>query len=214
MPHEINRLIKGYQEFRKQYFEEKKYIYDELTIHGQHPKILVIACSDSRVDPVIVTNCMPGELFVIRNVANLVPPYEKDNSYHGTSAALEYGVCSLGIKHIIVFGHSNCGGITNLLNLKNKSHKPKEFVDKWTELAKPALKQTLKEHEDASLQEKVYFCGQYSLINSLNNLRTFPWVKERETARELFLHAWNFNLSTGIITSYDAKKDAFVELSD
>src|SRR5437879_1167433 len=106
MPKEIENLIQGYQRFRSHYFSDSNSTFEDLTRWGQRPKILMIACSDSRVDPALVMNCQPGDLFVIRNVANLVPPYEDDQSYHGTSAALEFGVCELDIRHIILFGHT------------------------------------------------------------------------------------------------------------
>lgn len=111
MPKEIDRLVRGYQAFRSHYFNRDNPIFEKLVYHGQHPKALMIACSDSRVDPAIIMNAQPGDLFIIRNVANLVPPYEDDDTYHGTSAALEFGVCILNIRHIVIFGHTQCGGI-------------------------------------------------------------------------------------------------------
>ena len=111
MPKEVQSLIEGYRSFRQQYLENNKSRYDQLVHQGQRPKMLVIACSDSRVDPAVLTQAEPGDLFVIRNVANLVPPYEADTTYyHGTSAALEFGICGLGIRHIVICGHSQCGG--------------------------------------------------------------------------------------------------------
>src|SRR3990167_5537541 len=104
MKNDIAKLIQGYEKFREQNFETENSAFAELVRKGQQPKVLIIACSDSRVDPALVMNCEPGDLFVIRNVANLVPPYEDDLSYHGTSAALEFGICVLGIQHIILFG--------------------------------------------------------------------------------------------------------------
>lgn len=212
MPCDINFLIEGYRKFKEEYFEEKSHIYADLIRYGQQPNILFIACSDSRVDPAIVTRCQPGELFVVRNVANLVPPYEKDHGYHGTSAALEFAVCTLGIKHIIVFGHTQCGGITSLFNESSSLEVHKGFIFKWMQLAKPAFNKVLKYHKNCSLEDKITFCEQYSLIHSLKNLKTFPWIAERVQKGQLSIHAWYFDLPTGIIKRYNPETKDFMEL--
>ena len=211
---DIENLIQGYQKFRKQYFSDSNSAFEDLVRWGQKPKILIIACSDSRVDPALVLNCQPGDLFVIRNVANLVPPYEDDQSYHGTSAALEFGVSGLGIQHIILFGHTQCGGIQALLESSDKQIKKKTFISKWMELARPAHEAILKFHEDKSLEDKTTLCGQYSLVNSLKNLETFPWIAERVHKGLLSLHAWNFNLSRGILERYNPEKNKFEDLNN
>ncbi len=212
MQKDIIALIEGYQRFREQYFSGEDSAFAELVRWGQRPKILMIACSDSRVDPALVMNCQPGELFVIRNVANLVPPYEDDQSYHGTSAALEFGVCTLGIQHVILFGHTQCGGIQSLLE-----HSPgcgqKSFLKKWMELAKAAHDAIQNYHVHDSIEEKIVLCGKYSLINSLKNLLTFPWISEKVNQGSLFLHAWNFDMSKGVLEGYDEKQNDFKELT-
>jgi carbonic anhydrase len=210
MSTEITSLIKGYKKFKQQYFEKQNSLFNELA-RGQKPHTLIIGCSDSRVDPAIVTNCLPGELFVIRNVANLVPPYEQDNAYHGTSAALEFGVCVLGVKNIIVFGHSQCGGIMSLFD-KTRVEISKSFVSKWVEIAKPTYQAVIKNADHLSLQEQFDRCGQNSILNSLRNLRTFPWVQAAESRGDLVLHGWYFDIVTGVIKSYDAQHNAFVDL--
>lgn len=212
MPCDINFLIEGYRKFKEEYFEEKSHIYEDLTRYGQQPNILFIACSDSRVDPAIVTRCQPGELFVVRNVANLVPPYETDHGYHGTSAALEFAVCTLEIKHIIVFGHTQCGGITSLFQKPLPLEDHKGFLSKWMQLARPAFNKVQKHHKNCSLEDKITICEQYSLINSLKNLKTFPWIKERIQKDQLCLHAWYFDLPTGTIKRYSSETNDFVEL--
>ena len=216
---EINTLIKGYQKFHEQYYQKKSMLYDTLTRYGQKPKFLIIACSDSRVDPAIVTNAEPGDLFVIRNVANLVPPYEKNindeedtTSYHGVSAALEFGVCELEVQHIIVFGHSQCGGIGSLFQEHNVTNHQKKFINKWMELACNAHAGTIKQYAQAPLEEQISTCAHYSLINSLQNLKTFPWIKSRVQNNALFLHSWYFDLATGIIDIYDEKNNIFETL--
>jgi carbonic anhydrase len=210
MPKEIEYIKQGYKKFRQEYFERNSQLYEELK-EGQKPKVLVIACSDSRVDPAIILNCKPGDLFVVRNVANLVPPYENDSGHHGTSAALEFAVLGLGIKHIIVLGHSSCGGIQALVADSNKI-KEKNFISRWMEIAKPALEKTIKNYAEQSMEEKVGKCAQFALVNSLNNLFTFPWIKERAEAGELSLYSWFFNIENGVIEEFNNKEQKFVEL--
>jgi carbonic anhydrase len=211
MPTALDNLIAGYQEFRSHYFNGTNIIFEKLVQFGQKPKVLIIACSDSRVDPAIVTNCQPGDLFVVRNVANLVPPYEHDNGYHGTSAALEFGVCGLEIQHIIVFGHTECGGIASLF-APNQGNMPSGFITKWMELAHRAHDFVMEHDADKPLEAKISLCSQLSLMNSLHNLRTFPWIQERIDAGKLSVHAWKFDLSTGIIHQFDAATNRFTEL--
>jgi carbonic anhydrase len=211
MAKEIKSLIKGYKKFKQHYFEKQNPLFNELA-NGQKPDTLVIGCSDSRVDQAIVTNCQPGELFVIRNVANLVPPYEEDNAYHGTSAGLEFAVRTLGVKHIIVFGHAQCGGIMSLFQKSEQSSVTKSFVSKWMELAQPAYDAVRKQGNGLPLEEQITLCCQNSIVNSLRNLRTFPWIRHAEQKGDLQLHGWYFDLLTGVIKSFDTDKNAFVEL--
>lgn len=200
---DILRLIQGYAAFRREYFHSDNPLFKKLVTQGQSPKVLMIACSDSRVDPAIVTNCQPGDLFVVRSVANLVPPFETDNTYHGTSAALEFAVFGLNVEHIILFGHSQCGGIRALFEHEEDIIQPHGFIAKWMELAKPAKQRVIAEHTHAPLDEKLTLCGQYALVNSLKNLHSFPWVTEKVTEGKLSLHAWYFDLETGIIKTYN-----------
>jgi len=207
----IKNLIHGYQSFRQEYFEEKTAVYESLIQNGQKPKALVVACSDSRVDPAIVTNCKPGDLFVIRNVANLIPPYEKDNGYHGTSAALEFGICHLKIKHIIIFGHSQCGGIASLVK-SSCQQQSNSFIAKWMELAKPAYDAAINHDHQSDPEKLSELCGQYSLINSLKNLQTFPWIAEKINSQKVNLHGWYFDLPTGTIKVFNELQQKFTEL--
>jgi len=211
---EINALIKGYKNFREQYFGGDDNTYAELQQNGQQPKVMIIACSDSRVDPAIVTNSSPGDLFVVRNVANLVPPFEDDNqSYHGTSAALEFAVCTLKVKHVIVFGHNHCGGIeASLEHARNKDHPHRGFINKWMEISAPATNMVLSQHDGLDKQSQINLCGQYALINSLMNLATFPFVKARMEEGLLQTHGWYFDLISGGINCFDKESSSFVKL--
>lgn len=212
MTKDINTLLEGYRKFRDHYYGESNLLFEDLVRLGQRPKILMVACSDSRVDPALVLNSQPGDLFMIRNVANLIPPFEDDQAYHGTSAALEFGVCVLGIHHVILFGHTQCGGIQSLFDTAPHTPRLKSFVSKWMELARPAHQAALDFHGDQSLEEKVTLCGQYSLINSLKNLMTFPWIQEKVQEGSLMLHAWNFDLSKGNLEAFDVRENCFKKI--
>lgn len=169
---------------------------------------MVVACSDSRVNPSMIFSCQPGELFLIRSMANLIPPCEDMSTYHGTSATLEFGTCFLQVEHIIILGHTQCGGIQALIEGADKvlDQKSQSFIAKWMEIARPAYDRVEAEHGHASLEDKVILCEQYALINSLNNLRSFPWIQERVQAGKLVLHAWYLDLATGIVHIYDQEK--------
>ncbi len=204
----IKKLIDGNKQFRKKFFNSNNSVFEELVQYGQKPKIMIIACCDSRIDPAMIFNCQPGELFVIRNVANLVPICESSDTYHGTSAALEFGTRFLEVEHIIIFGHTQCGGIQALFeNEKVMDKKPHSFIAKWMEIARPAYDKVKIENNKMSLQDKVTLCEQYALVNSLNNLKTFTWIKERLNTKKLFVHAWYFDLSTGQIHMYDEENN-------
>ncbi len=208
MPTEIHHLKLGYQEFKRKYYETEHEFYKKLVVEGQQPKYLVIACSDARVDPSLVLNCKPGDLFVIRNVANLIPPYEIDTHYHGTSAALEFGVCGLGIKEIIILGHSQCGGIMSLLE-EDKQKKSGSFISKWMELAQISSEKTKQGKQVLSTLEKANICSRNSLLGSVKNLNTFPWIVERIKTGNLFIHAWYFDLVSGTIFAYNQNNNEF-----
>lgn len=207
----IDQLTEGYQRFYARYYEQSN-TYDSLVQNGQSPKTLVIACSDSRVDPAIILDCQPGELFVVRNVANLVPPYTHDPSdHHGTSAALEFAVTGLHVTDIIILGHSYCGGINALMNLDD-SHGPSDFIGAWMEIAKSAKKRVLEKFPHKNFPEQAHCCERESIISSLNNLNTFPWIKSRVKEGKLACHGWYFRLETGELSNYDSSIDSFVPL--
>ncbi len=208
----ITSLIKGCKQFKLEHFENSESFRD-LVQYGQKPKVLAIACCDSRVDPAIVTGCKPGELFVVRNVANLVPPFKNDPRHHGTSAALEFGVVGLGVNDIILFGHSHCGGIRALMEAPEEISSS-DFISAWMDIAIPAKQRVLKRYPQCSLDEQAHHCEKESLLISLNNLTTFPWIHERVQASRLFLHAWYFNLGTGMIETYQSATGNFIPLDD
>jgi carbonic anhydrase len=207
----LNKLISGNEVFRKRYFQDDDSLYQEFLENGQSPEVMVIACSDSRVDPALVMNCEPGDLFVVRNVANLVPPCQDDGGYHGTSAALEFAVTDLQVKHIIVLGHSQCGGITALIQ-SEILEKKRPFISKWMEIAKPAAEKTYSQKTNELPEEQVNRCSHHALVHSLKNLQSFPFVSQKIADQTLSLHAWYFDLSTGALQAYDEAQQGFVPL--
>jgi carbonic anhydrase len=203
-----SQLVEGFRRFRAQHFVESDALYRQLATQGQTPKILVVGCCDSRVDPAIVLNCAPGDLFVIRNVANLVPPSEGHAGFHGTTAALEYGVRVLGVEHIIVFGHAQCGGIRALMQ-RTGAPDPDSYIDDWMHLAEPARQFVEQELPEATPEERTRACEQRAIGFSLQNLTTFPWVRERVEQGQLTLHGWYFDIEQGRLLQYNTATQAF-----
>lgn len=208
---EIEKFITGFKQFQKSYFGENHELFDRLKQH-QQPRTLIISCCDSRVDPAILTASEPGELFVVRNVANLVPPCESGGGHHGISAALEFGVCSLGVEHIIVLGHSQCGGIRALMENSYGSNEG-GFIAEWMNIAAPARDKILRElpHKSVDLQARA--CEQAAILLSLENLLSFSWIAQRVKDGTLALHGWYFDLARGELLGYDAAKKSLVPLS-
>lgn len=207
---DIANFIAGFKKFRQEYFDSDEQRFAPLK-HGQQPKVLLIGCSDSRVDPAILTGCAPGELFVVRNVANLVPPCELDSQHHGVSAALEYAVCHLEVEHIIILGHSGCGGINALMHGITNG-RPAEFIGPWVKIAERGRERVMTElaGKDPEMQNRA--CEQAAILISLENLLTFPWIDERVKTGKLLLHGWYFDISIGQLYSYSPESTAFVQL--
>ena len=201
------QLIEGFQRFRERHFAEEGAQFQDLVQFGQTPKALVVACCDSRVDPALVLDCEPGDLFVIRNVANLVPPVENQGNYHGTSAALEFGVRNLGVQHVIVLGHAQCGGIHALL--EGNVDAEESFIAGWMRIADAARQQVEREHAHASSKVRHRACEQQAILVSLDNLMTFSWICERVEQGKLALHGWYFDIEQGELLGYDALSRKF-----
>ena len=190
----MDRLLDGYLRFRRTVWPAERDRYESLARRGQRPETLVIACSDSRVDPQTVFGAAPGEIFVVRNVAGLVPPYEPDGHYHGTSAALEYGVRVLGVAHIVVLGHALCGGIRAIVD--GAPEEVGDFVAQWMAIAEPVLKQVPPELDRVEMLNR---CETEAVRLSLANLMSFPWVREAVEERRLTLHGFRFDIRTGVL---------------
>jgi len=192
----MEKLLAGYGRFRTETWEHHRERYLQLAREGQRPRALVIACADSRVDPQSIFDAAPGELFVVRNVANLVPPYMPDSAYHGTSAAIEFAVRGLNVPNLIVLGHGQCGGIHMLLN--GAPDHLTDFVSGWVEIAAPARKAAFA--CVGSPAEKQLAAEHAAVQTSLANIHTFPWVEDAIAAGTLKAHGFHFAVATGKLT--------------
>lgn len=202
----MDRLIAGYRRFRSEVWPTERALYQTLATDGQSPETLVIACSDSRVDPKTVFGAAPGELFVVRNVAGLVPTYQPDSGYHGTSAALEYAVRVLKVKRIVVMGHEKCGGVRAMVEGAPKE--ARDFVEPWMGMAKSVLHPVpdgLHDHELLPHYEEEV------VRLSIANLTTFPWIAEAVAQGSLKLQGFRFGIESGILTRMEA--DGFVPVT-
>jgi len=205
-------LIAGFHRFREQHFADDDALYRQLVLDGQTPKILVVACCDARVDPSLILDCAPGDLFVIRNVANLVPPSEgRSDGRHGTSAALDYGVRTLGVEHIIVLGHAHCGGIRALMSGQQTADAD-SFINNWMQLAEEARASMERAFAGATSEERERACEQRAILASLDNLMTFSWIRERVEQGSLALHGWYFDMENGLLLGYDVTTRRFETL--
>ena len=211
MSDEIQKLIDGFGRFRAEHYETEDSLYQRLTRDGQSPRVMVIACCDSRVDPAIITDCDPGDLFVVRNVANLVPPYETDGHYHGTSAALEFAVRGLNVRDVIVLGHSRCGGIQALMTGTQGADGLGQFIAPWMEIAAEAraLLPTNKGEPETAATRR---CEQAAIRISLRNLLSFQWVQQRVESGSLRVHGWYFDMEQGHLLRYNPSTSGYEKL--
>lgn len=209
MQHFPKQLLNGYNNFMSGRYSEQQQRYKALAETGQQPKTLVIACCDSRAAPETIFDSGPGELFVVRNVANMMPPYEPDGHYHSTSAALEFAVQALKVSDIVVMGHGRCGGIKAALDPSAEPLSPGDFIGRWMNLLKPAAEQ-IQSNEVMTAGERQRALERVSIRNSIANLRTFPCVQILEQRGKLQLHGAWFDISTGELWIMDSKTGDFV----
>ncbi len=205
----IAKLTAGFRVFRDGRFQEQRASYEALVDQGQKPKVVLIACSDSRVDPAIVLHADPGDLFVVRNVANLVPPYEREGHYHGTSAALEFAVQSLEVGHVIVLGHAHCGGIRSLFEKPAPDGEGNYFVPAWMDLVRSAYLRVEATMPDAPQAAKTRVCEQSAVLVSLENLMTFPCIRHRVGDGRLRLHGWYIDIRSCALHIWDTGRQHF-----
>lgn len=203
-----NELLQGYDRFMTGRYNEESARYRKLAEAGQKPTTLIIACCDSRAAPETIFNSGPGELFVVRNVANLVPPYAPDGEYHSTSAALEFAVQSLRVREIVVMGHGRCGGISAALDPSDEPLSPGDFIGRWMGLLNPVVTE-MQNSTVLTNAERQTALERISIRNSINNLRTFPCIKILEDRKKLAVHGAWFDISTGELWIMDGKTGDF-----
>ncbi len=206
------RLIDGYEAFLGGRYRAEQERYRVLAEMGQKPRTMVIGCCDSRVSPEVIFDAGPGELFVVRNVANLVPPYAPNDDYHGTSAALEFAVMALRVEHIVVLGHGQCGGVRAFAENERDPYmrplSPGDFIGKWIRLIQPAYER-LGPPAPGELSDYVETLAHESVRQSLANLRTFPCVRTLEERGMLALHGAFFSVMDGRLLTLDPASGAF-----
>lgn len=202
-----NRLIEGYESFLADRLPGERRRFKTLAEHGQSPEVMVIGCCDSRVSPEVIFDASPGELFVVRNVANLVPPYETGGDYHGTSAALEFAVQALKVKHIVVLGHASCGGVRAFAKAGDAAPlSPGDFIGKWVNLIAPAAERLAGREGEEDYLTRLEFA---TVENSLENLMTFPCVRILVERGKLQLHGAYFGVATGRLLIRDPATGEF-----
>jgi len=201
-------LLEGYRAYRTGRFADERERYRQLSEDGQSPETLIIACCDSRAAPEIIFNSFPGEIFVIRNVANLVPPFSPGGDYHSTSAAIEFAVQSLKVKHIVVLGHGRCGGIKAALDPDVEPLSPGDFIGKWMDLLAPAAK-AMASNQWMTGTERQRTLEHISIRYALENLRTFPFVSTLEKKQRLSVHGAWFDISGGDLWVTDPETGDF-----
>ncbi len=209
----MEALIKGNKKFKDAHFPKLEGEFEDLVKNGQNPEILFIGCSDSRVLPELILDSKPGDMFILRNIGNFVPPYKDGNDFHGSSAAIEYAVSILGVKHIIVCGHSHCGACAALYkDLSNEPHL--QHVKKWLELGYKAKEYTLLATQNKNDKEQILRTTErISVKHQLENLLTYPEIYRKVKSGELNIHGWYYKIEDGSIEYYDGKSCDFKLLS-
>lgn len=209
----LKKLIKGHQDFQKNKIHKWEAELKEMSISGQKPEILFIGCSDSRVAPDLMLNTKPGEMFLIRNVGNFIPPFKHDADYHGTAAAIEYAVSVLKVKHIVVCGHTHCGACKSLYT-EIPDTDSLVHVKTWLNLGNEAKEITLQEKKFQTEEEMFRTTERNSVQIQMNRLLSYPDVKRRFENKELELHAWIYNVENGDIDYLDHENKEFKPLKD
>lgn len=203
----MEKLLQGIVQFKSEDFEAHRELFSHLK-EGQSPHTLFISCSDSRIDPNLITRTLPGELFIIRNIANLVPPFRVTGEYVATTSAIEYAVLELGVENIIVCGHSNCGGCASALKSPEElSHLP--HTKKWLELAATVKDKVFTEISDDDPLAREWLMEQSNVIEQLRHLWSYPYIKERVESGRLNMAGWYYIIETGEVYIYNRKLGEF-----
>lgn len=207
----MDRLLAGYRNFRTNYYPTHRDLFNTLA-GGQSPRAMIVACGDSRVDPNLLLSAEPGSLFSVRNVASLIPPYVPDGQPHSTSAALEFAVCALQVPHVVIMGHSSCGGVRALLSQDFAQPDETDFIGHWMHVAAEARRRALARNPNAGPDQIQRHCEHETIKLSLANALTFPWLRQRVDEGLLMLHGWWFEIETGQILALDRRSGQFLPL--
>ena len=210
----VKELVNGFKNFRESYYEERAQVLQQLAEKGQSPQTMVICCSDSRVEPSILFGTGPGDLFVVRNVANLVPPFTSKNNL-SIGSALEYAVKILRVKDIIVLGHAHCGGVAALCKKINRDREgditdnPTDFIESWVDIAKPALSKLDFVQKDENIEVN---SERAVVLYSYNNLLTYPWLNDAVNKNSLAIHAWWLDFKSVMLWKKTQWSDSFIPM--
>lgn len=205
-------LADRFRRFKHRHFVPNADHYEELATFGQSPDTMVISCCDSRVDPETIFSALPGELFVVRNVANLVPPYETGGKYHGVSTAIEFAVMNIRVKHLVVMGHSGCGGVKAALDKSVAIQTEAQFISRWMSMLDDARLAVLSSHQTSSREQQQSALEMEGVKTSIKNLRTFPFIKDLEDKGRLSLHGAYFDIKSGTLSVLNHSRGTFFPL--
>jgi len=208
----MGKLYKGIQSFQESYFKKEEDFFKRLS-GGQAPEVLFITCADSRIDPNLVTQSKPGDLFIVRNVGNIIPPYDAIRDKNSVAAAIEFAVLGLRVRDIIVCGHSNCGAMEALYK-DEKDLKDMPHLRDWLNLSVPVRDAVLKHYRDVSQETMQRVTEEENVLLQLHNIQTYPFVMRALDEGSLHLHGWYYNIGTGSIYSYSPSEDVFALISE
>jgi len=206
---DVSKFLSGFRRFQRSYLGKQPELFDRLRKEGQHPRALVVACCDSRCDPALLTDSDPGDMFVARNVANLVPPHNQATMFAATSSAIAFAIRNLEVEHVIVMGHAQCGGIRALMENKVPECDEEHLIAKWLGIAADARQRVLNELPGKSPQVQARACEQASILVSLENLMSYPWISRRVNEGKLTLHGWYFDMERGELLQYHHESAGF-----
>lgn len=209
MTHFPENLTERFHRFRHRHFTAIADQYEHLARHGQNPDTFMLSCCDSRVDPETIFSAIPGELFVMRNIANLVPPYETGGRFHGVSAALEYAALNLCVKNIVIMGHSGCGGIKAAVEQSTAIETEAHFISNWISMLEPARLRVLSAHQGTSRSELLRRLEFEAVKTSIENLRTFPFIRDLEAKGKISIYGAHFSISDGVLSVLNQSNGEF-----
>lgn len=209
----FRKLINGFKQFQTEYFDKDPDLYNRLVNDGQSPKVMVIACSDSRIDPAILTKSEPGDIFSVRNIAAMVSPDDdSDHRGHGTAAAVEYAVKVLKVQHIVILGHALCGGIHALASSGEDLEQDNGFIARWISIGADARNKVRQVFPEKTVNEHSQILEKTSLLVSINNLMSYSWLREAVENGQLKLHAWYFDMPNGALLNYNPTTNTFEDV--